>query len=111
MKLLFSYPLENIISGLPSPRKVVILNQSPQSLESPIPEAPPQYQRAPREESVYTSPAPSRARVNSTLTQQPLSSPRLSHLSSWSGILSETLTHTAHWNHEEKMHFGRGICF
>lgn len=53
--------------------------------------------RATRVERVYTCPAPSRARVNSTLAQQPeVNIPHLPYLSGCSNILLEIVTHTAH---------------
>lgn len=95
--LVFLSSVESIISGLPSPRKVVTLSQSPQNPESPIPDGPIQQQWALRVERVYTRPAPSRARVNSMFAQPPeVNVPRLPHLSGWSNILLETVTHAAH---------------
>lgn len=93
----FLSSVESTIRGLPSPGKVVTLSQSPQNPESPIPDGPTQQWRATRVERVYTCPAPSRARVNSTLTQQPeVNVPHLPYLSGCSNILLEIVTHTAH---------------
>lgn len=105
----FLSSVESIISGLPSPGKVVTLSQSPQNPESPIPDGPTQQWRALQVERVYP---PSTVQSQSQQHAHPATR---SHrpLSSSSEWLEQHFIRNRHpcSSHKEKMHLEGSICF